>query len=213
MMEKMKFFDRFTDDADGDKRQEAIEEVFRQLDGAPHDYYDVPGDGTLYIRPGTLSGAGFAVAKVQVTDGGMVQVSIGMGPTVPPERQAAVRKLFRKWSSTFKLKGLILEDGKPLFKTEAFDPFSSRFGIDEAVGLGLSTVHVFNSAILALEAGVKPWKLLEYGDSDDDDDDVIPPDPGDGGEGDGGGGITLERLMEAFRHGPEADRRPESAAS
>ena len=146
MIEKAKIFEYLTGGGDDGKKKEAIEEVFRQLDASPHDYYDISGEGTLYLRPGTFNGIGFALVKVQVTEKGMVEVSIGMGAEVPPKLHSCIRKLFRKYTSTFRLKGLVLEDGKPLFKTEPFDPLSSRIAVDEAVCLGLSTVHAYHGS-------------------------------------------------------------------
>ena len=168
-----------------------VDEVRRQLERTNrHWYYDISGDGTCYVASGTRHGVGFARAEVTVDEGGMAEVVIRTGQRVAPDRERALRKLLRHYSSAYRVEGMTVEDGQVVYRCQPFDPLRFSRGVDYVVGLGFAMIHSFAGVSLALDAGVEPWRLVDYRDrpslssrppfSDDDDDN------------DDDGGMTLD---------------------
>ena len=173
----------------GPDRAGAIAAVREQLEDADHSYVDVSGDGTRYERYCLRQGTGFATGIVEVQEDGRAVVRTEGGPRVAPEHEAALRKLCRHFSRNFKLPAIVVEDGRLNFRTEPFDPRESRYDVDHALSLGLSSVHAYAGLALALDAGVEGFELTSYGERDD-------PGPGDrGDDGDGGTPIGADEPL------------------
>lgn len=160
---------------------EARDRLREQLEGSGrYWFHDVSGNGTRYETSGRRHGIAFARGIVELHDDGMVVVRVETGQRVSPELERATRKLFSCYSSRFKVPGLAVEDGRAVFVTEPFDAFAGSRDVEEVLGLALSTVHAFGGVMLALDAGVEPWTLIDYDEPDDGDDDdggesVAPP--------------------------------------
>lgn len=160
--------------------------------------YDASGDGTLYQFDGLHFGCAYAEGTVRVREDGLVAVSVDSGIPVAPESESALRKLFLRYNDRFKVPGLAVRDGRMAFEPAPFDPKTSEYSVSFVMGASMSVIHNYAGVPLALEAGVKPWDLLDYdfdGFDDDDDDD-------------GDGGLPLDEaaapsgddLMRALRH-------------
>ena len=153
---------------------ETIEALRRSLDKSHRWFYDVSGNGTEYYCSGARNGVGFAECRVILQDDGMAIVRAVSVPFAP-EYERSLAKLCRAWNKSFKLTGLRVRDGRFIFESAPFDPIGGRMKASEAVGLALSTVHAYGGVVLALEAGIDPWDLIdiydEHGGDDDDDDD------------------------------------------
>lgn len=172
---------------DADGRERGVKVVREQLEGSDRRwYYDVSGDGTRYVASGCRHGVGFARVTVEVLPDGCAQVVVRAGQRVNPRYERGLRKLFSYYSSQFKVRGLEVEEGRVVFRTQPFDPEAFRFDVDQVVGLALSTVHAYAGVTLALDAGVEPWELMDYpvgssdtGGSDDDPEGGLPEWEGD----------------------------------
>lgn len=171
-MDSRKFVEMLGLMPEGRCPEEVVEAVREQLENAGrHWYQDVSGDGTRYETNGRRHGVAFARGIVELRPDGNAVVRVETGQRVAPELERAARKLFSYYSSRFKVPGLAVDDGRVIFETEPFDPLNGRFEVETVVGLALSTVHAYGGVMLALDAGVDPWTLLDYDDDDDDDDD------------------------------------------
>lgn len=129
-------------------------------------YYDISGDGTTYVRSGGRNGCGYATCTITLAPDGLVTIKCVAIP-VPEQYEAAVRKLFKFFNASFKLKGLKVEDGRVVFETSPFDPATSRFDVDVAASLALSTINNYAYVTLALEAGAEPYDIVLW-DKDGD---------------------------------------------
>lgn len=143
-------------------------------------FFDVSGNGTEYVCSGARFGAGFAEARLTIQEDGVGVVTARAVP-VPEELEYSVSKLCRRWNQHFRLPGLTVRDGYLTFVSDPIDLVDGSFEAPEAVGMALSTLHTYSSAVLALRAGVDPWELINYnewkgggrgrgGDDDDEDD-------------------------------------------
>lgn len=180
-MDTEKFLEVLGSSSEADASLEhALGVVREQLEGDErHSYYDVNGDGRLYVADGRRHGVGNAVARIEVLDDGRVRVSVDTRASVSFGHERALRKLCALYSSRFKVRGLFVEGGALVFRTAPFDPERGRFSTDVVVGLALSTAHAYAGVPTALEAGVPAWDLMDYDNWGDDSDDAD-------GEGDGG---------------------------
>ncbi len=194
---------------DADDRERRAEAVREQLEASTRRwYFDESGDGTRYVTSGTRHGVGFARATVEVLPDGRAQVVVRTGQRVNPSLERDLRKLFSHYSSKFKVRGLEVEEGQVVFRTQPFDPTSFRFDTDRVVSLALSTVHAYAGVTLSLDAGVEPWELVDYFEDSDldgpDDDGGLPI-----GEVDGRALFDLAREM-GERLSQGADRADEA---
>lgn len=154
------------------------DKIVESLAGAPSWFFDASGDGTDYRCSGARFGEGFVEARLTIRDDGSGVVYARSVP-VPEEHERAMAKLCRMWNQHFRLKGLTVRDGYLTFVSEPLDLVGGRFEAGQAVGLALTTLHTYSSAVLALKAGVDPWELIVYdewqgggrGGGEDDDDD------------------------------------------
>jgi len=181
-------------DSDLSETKEALRKV---LEDGRHWYCDISGDGTQYLCTGTRHGVGFSQCWITLQPDGMAVVRAVSTP-VPEEHVRSMSKLCRSWNKRFMVEGLSVQDNRIVFETTPFDPVGGRFTGDKVVGLALSTVHEYASAILALEAGVEPWDLLTLYDEDHSG----------GGDDDDGGMPSLDRISELLRSlGSSSDER------
>lgn len=187
-MDTKKFMALYDSSEEANGNFEESKEAMRRALEAPdgHFYYDISGDGTAYYRSGARNGVGYASCVATLRPDGLVTVRVTSLP-VPEWHGRSMRKLCLAWNTRFRLKGLKVDNGRLVFEPAPFDPVSGRFNVDEACGLALYTIHSYASAILALEAGMEPWDLLDF--------DECGPD---GDDDDGGGGTSIPSL-EAMR--------------
>lgn len=168
-------------ETDESRFETALQTVRDQLEEARDGFYDLRGDGTLWHFNGTYRGCGYADGVLELREDGLVQARIDMGMTAEPPLRGYVEKLFCHYNERFKTPGLkVDENGGLWFESEWLDPVS-EVDADVVAGRGVSTIHAYASLLLALRAGVDPWKLLDLGISDF------------GGGDDGGEG--LERML------------------
>ena len=167
----------------------AIETVRDQLEQARDGYFDLRGDGTLWHFNGAYRGCGYADGVLEVAKNGLVQARVDLGMIAEPPLRGYVEKLFCHYNERFKTPGLkVGENGEMMFESEWLDPVG-EVEADTVAGRAISTIHAYGSLLLALRAGVDPWKLLdvdlfdfggggggggesERASSDDDEDDV-----------------------------------------
>lgn len=180
-------------------RARSIEVVREQLGEDSHCHvFDASGDGTLYRFDGLHFGCAYAEGTVRVLDDGRVVVSVDTGVPVPRGCEPALRRLFLRYNDMFKVPGLLVRDGVVAFETAPFDPEGS-YPANRIVGMALCTVHDYVGVPLALEAGARPWDLLDY-DSDEDGGDDDDDDDGDPGLSlDDDPGSVGDSLMSALR--------------
>lgn len=173
-----------------------VDIVREQLEGdARCRAYDASGNGTLYQFDGLRFGCAYAEGTVRVREDGLVAVSVDSGIPVAPENEPTLRKLFLRYNDHFKVPGLAVRDGYMVFEPAPFDPEASEYSVGFVMGAAMSVTHNYAGVPLALEAGARPWDLLDYDFDGFDDDD------------DGDGGLSLDEtapsrddLMRALRH-------------
>ena len=160
---------------DDDAPRDAKAAVRASLEGDRRRYYvDVSGDGTHYVCSGIRSGAGFSRCDVTLDGEGLVTVRAN-SVLVPENYIRDVGRLARVWNKRFIIDGFTIEDDRLMFVTDPFDPLDSKYECADVVGKALSTIHHFAGVVLALDAGVAPWDVLDLfdkkndGPSDDDD--------------------------------------------
>ena len=87
-MDTEKFMNLFESSSKPENDFEAAKKAMRHiLEASDHYYYDVSGDGTVYVRAGTRNGAGFATCSITLQQDGLAVVRVTSG-TVPAEHQA-----------------------------------------------------------------------------------------------------------------------------
>lgn len=137
-----------------------LETVRAQLDEDSIYFLEDPV-GT-FVSNGTRHGCGFATIAVTVDEeAGTATFDVATHQRVSPRSARSARRLMRMVNNTLIQTGLELsEDGTAHFIPER--PLDVRGGenVGVAVGRALTTVHDTAWKLTALEAGVKPWKLI-----------------------------------------------------
>ena len=137
-----------------------LETVRAQLDEDSIYFLEEPA-GT-FVSNGTRHGCGFATITVTVDEeSGTATFDVATHQRVSPRNARSARRLMRMVNNTLIQTGLELgEDGTAHFVPER--PLDVRGGenVGVAVGRALTTVHDTAWKLTALEAGVKPWKLV-----------------------------------------------------